>query len=302
MEEIREIFDRTFKRIFSLSNAAILSLINGLFGTNYAPDSSLVYANREAVDASLKRHFADVFLVVNNEYHYHLEAQIYSDSAIVMRVFEYGFYHALESRPDGSFQLNFPEPVVIYLVDNPDIPSDSILQINFSGQGSFDYHVRNFVYPRQTLAELEQKKLIVLIPFQMLRLRAILYDCRERVRFPSQSEFQQLKEIIASDIMENIKTNLSVGNITYADAAKLIELTNNLYEQIILHYQKRGGDQTMGVMLPGAIELPHDDIIFKLERLEELEEKNAAMADEIAALSSENEKLKAYIAQLKASK
>lgn len=58
----------------------------------------------------------------------------------------------------------------------------------------------------------------------------------------------------------------------------------------------------MGVMLPGAIELPHDDIIFKLERLEELEEKNAAMADEIAALNGENEKLKAYIAQLKASK
>lgn len=64
----------------------------------------------------------------------------------------------------------------------------------------------------------------------------------------------------------------------------------------------------MGVMLPGALELPHDDIIFKLERLEELEEKTAAQAGEIAILTDKNvtlsdeiEKLKARIAELEAS-
>ena len=133
---------------------------------------------------------------------------------------------------------------------------------------------------------------------------------------PSRDEFQQLKEIITCDIMDSIKTNYTAGNITYADAAKLVELTNNLYEQILLHYQERGGDQSMGVMLPGALELPHDDIIFKLERLEELEEKTAAQAGEIAMLadknvtlsdenailSDENKKLKARIAELEASK
>ena len=51
----------------------------------------------------------------------------------------------------------------------------------------------------------------------------------------------------------------------------------------------------MGVMLPGALELPHDDIFFKLD---ELEEKNAAQASEIAKLADENEKLKARIAEL----
>lgn len=302
MEEINDIFDRSFKRLFSLSNTAILSLINGLFGTDYAPDSSIIYANRESVNASLKRHFADIFLIVNGKHHYHLEAQIYTDSSIVLRVFEYGFYHALESRPDGSYRLDFPEPVVIYLVDSPDIPPESVLRLSFSGQGTFDYHVRNLVYPRQSLSELEQKKLIVLIPFQMLRLRAILYDGSGRVKFPSQSEFQQLKEIITSDIMNSIEANLAVGNITYADAAKLTELTNNLYEQILLHYRKRGGDQTMGVMLPGAIELPHDDIIFKLERLEELEGQIAALKGKMAVLTNDNEKLKARIAELEASK
>ncbi len=163
------------------------------------------------------------------------------------------------------------------------------------------------------LAELEQKKLIVLIPFQILRLRSILYDADGRVRHPSQIEFQQLKEIVTCDIMNSIKTNYSAGNITYTDAAKLIELTNGLYEQILLHYQKRGGDQSMGVMLPGAMELPHDDIIFKLEKLEEtnialakentaLIDENTALTDENTILTNENEKLKARIAELEASK
>ena len=309
MQEIKDIFDRSFKRLFSLSNSAILSLINGLFGTDYPPDSTIVYTNREATDAALKHHFADVFLVINGEHHYHLEAQVYLDTTIVLRVFEYGFYHALENRQDGSLQLDFPEPVVIYFIDKPELPPESVLHINFSGQGSFDYHVRNFIYPRHSLAELEQKKLVVLIPFQILRLRAILYDANGQIKHPSRDEFQQLKEIVTCDIMDSIKANYTAGNITYADAAKLVELTNNLYEQILLHYQERGGDQSMGVMLPGALELPHDDIIFKLERLEELEEKTAVQAGEIAmladknvTLSDENKKLKARIAELEASK
>ena len=323
MQEIKDIFDRSFKRIFSLSNSAILCLINGLFDTDYPPDSSIVYTNHESTNAALKHHFADVFLIINGEHHYHLEAQLYLDKNIVLRVFEYGFYHAMETQTNENFRLDFPEPIVIYLVDSPDIPPESTLHISFSGQGTFDYHVRSFIYPRHSLAELEQKNLIVLIPFQILRLRAILYDTSGRIRRPSKDEFQQLKEIVTCDIIGGIKTNLSVGNITFSDANKLIDLTNKLYEQILLHYQKRGGDQSMGVMLPGAIELPHDDIIFKLERLEELEESNTALTNKITALTDENtaladentalvdentaladkvEKLKARIAELETSK
>ena len=62
----------------------------------------------------------------------------------------------------------------------------------------------------------------------------------------------------------------------------------------------------MGIMLPGALELPHDDIFFKLDALEK---KNASQAGEIAKLTGKNtaltdeiEKLKARIAELEASK
>ena len=42
-EQIYQIYDRIFKRIFTLSNLAIVNMINGLFYTNYPPDSTVTY-------------------------------------------------------------------------------------------------------------------------------------------------------------------------------------------------------------------------------------------------------------------
>ena len=41
----------------------------------------------------------------------------------------------------------------------------------------------------------------------------------------------------------------------------------------------------MGVMLPGAVELPHDEIIFYIEKLED---ENAALRKEKKVLTDEN--------------
>ena len=330
LEEIKQIFDRIFKRLFSLSNRATLNLINGLFGTDYPPDRTVVYTNRESTDVNLKHHYADVFILIDRQFHYHLEAQMTFDDNIVLRVFEYGFHHAMETQQDGSLQLVFPEPVVIYLADRSDIPPESILHIDFQGQASVDYHVRNFVYLRHSLGELEQKKLIVLIPFQVLRLRSLLYDSHGNPKIPDENPFNQLLKIIESDIIKAINTNLSAGNITATDAGKLVELTEALYQQIILHYQERGGEQVMRPLLPGAMRLPNDQFYFYVEDLEEkydaaqelnkimteraslweeeaaiqteradaLATRTAALYDENAALSDEIEKLKARIQKL----
>lgn len=123
-------------------------------------------------------------------------------------------------------------------------------------------------------------------------------------------------KIIESDIIKAINTNLSVGNITATDAGKLVDLTDALYQQIILHYQERGGEQDMRPLLPGAMRLPNDQFYFYVEDLEEkydaaqelnkimterasLWEEEAAIQTERAdALADENEKLKARIQEL----
>lgn len=67
-EQIYQIYDRIFKRIFALSNLAIINMINGLFGTNHPTDSRITYPNKEFVNRLLKDRLADVMITVNRYY------------------------------------------------------------------------------------------------------------------------------------------------------------------------------------------------------------------------------------------
>ncbi|MCD8348614.1 MAG: bZIP transcription factor [Lachnospiraceae bacterium] len=293
MDEINQIFDRIFKRIFTFSDMAITNLINGLFGTNHPPDSQVEYSNRESTKADLSHTYADIFIIINKTWHYHLEAQVYHDKTIVMRVFEYGFYHALETRED-NYTLQFPEPVVIYFCNEPNVPEISSIRIVLPDQQEFTYTVKNYVYLRHNLEELNRKKMIVFIPFQMVRVRDRLLP-NGKVCFLSENDIQELKNFIESDILGSIKANLQVGNIMLEDYNQLLELTNELYQQILLQYQKKGGSEDMKPLLPGALELPNDKYRFQIDELEtevaSLTSENTSLTSENASLTNENASL-----------
>ena len=314
-----QIYDRIFKRIFSLSKKAIIHLINGLFDTYFPPDSNVEYPNKEFVLPNLEQRIADIIVVINKIYTFHLEAQMTKEHLIVLRVFEYSFQYALFTH-DGSSHLNFPEPAVIYLDSMGGIPEESILHISFGSQGSFDYRVKNFLYLAHSTEELEQKKMAVLIPFQVLRLRSLLKQWKryqtEGRNFDMQKIYQ-LQEEIRSDIIDSIKMNLTLGNITADDARQLFELTNLLHEHICKDFISSGGEELMNPLLPGAIELPNDKYRLRIDELEKqvkwYADENAKYADEITKYADEitkyadkntqymdeNARLKEQIAQLK---
>ena len=297
-EIIYQIYDRIFKRIFNLSNLAIINLINGLFGTNYPSDSPIEYLNKEFVTQHLEKRFADVLLSIQGTL-YHLEAQMTFDGSIVVRAFEYGFQHAISSRTDNS-ALHFPEPIVIYLDTGVEVPEYSSLTLDFGTQGTFEYQVKNFVYQKHEIQELNQKKLIVLIPFQLLKLRKIVEDK------PTRENFNLLQNVMINDIIKSIKANQQVGNITVDDANQLRELTLQLYDHIYAHYEELGGHDNMKPLLEGAMELPLDKYRIQIDELEHemdalvqkkaaLEQKSAALEQKSAALEEENRKLKALL-------
>ncbi|MDD3253848.1 MAG: hypothetical protein PHV18_14970 [Lachnospiraceae bacterium] len=266
MKEIYKIYDKIFKRIFALSNLAIINLINGLFGTNYPLDSEVTYPNKESVNAELTNRFADLFITIGGKATYHLEAQMTQDETIVIRVFEYSFYYAMENR-GNDWELNFPEPMVIYLDEMSDRPEKSILSLHFWTKEVFRYEVRNFYYLDHDVTELNQRKLVILIPFQLLKLRKLIS------KEPTRANFQQLQRLIQHDIMDSIKANLTVGNITQDDANQLLELTRQLYDHIYKHYEELGGEEEMKPLLSGAMELPMDKY---RKRIDELEAENEA--------------------------
>lgn len=106
-----------------------------------------------------------------------------------------------------------------------------------------------------------------------------------------------------NDILESIKANFQVGNITRGDADQLVELTSMLYHHICGHYKELREAEEMRPLLDGAMELPMDKYRIKIDQLEEemakvKEEKTEAenarlkLEEEIAKLEEANKDLR----------
>ncbi|MBQ6875352.1 MAG: hypothetical protein IJN46_03835 [Lachnospiraceae bacterium] len=283
------IFDKVFKKILTLSTKAVINLINGLFETDYPEDSTITYNWTEFMDTELRRTLADTIITINNRYSYHIEAQLEKDEDIVFRVFEYGFHHADHRRASTEeyHVLHFPEPKIIYLYSTKDIPNTYTLRLDFGGQGYFDYKVPVFKYLETSLEELNQKKLIVLIPFQLLKLRKLLQKNR------SPENLQALQYLIEHDILDSIETNYQSGNISINDAYKLQRLTKQLYNYIYAHYAEM---EELNDMTDESLLLDIDILEMKYEKkLAELDsalaEKNSILAKMDSALAEKDSAL-----------
>ena len=280
MKEIHQIYDKAFKRILTLSDKAVINLINGLFGTDYPTNSKITYNWTEHEDKDLKRTLSDSILTINDRDIYHIEAQITEDEEIVFRVFEYGFGHAYKNRTyeNGNETMMFPRPCIVYLDEGKKdkIPDEYTLVLKFENQGEFSYKVPVFKLQSISLQELNDKKLIALLPFLLLKLRKKI----ERIR--SKENMEELQRLVMNDIMSNIDRNVEVGNISSTDGMDLKALTSILYMQIYSKYQEME-DFTMR-LYDQSLELPSD----KYEKtVEELEEENAELKDIIRDLQQQ---------------
>lgn len=274
MKEIHQIYDKAFKRILTLSDKAVINLINGLFGTDYPTNSKITYNWTEHEDKDLKRTLSDSILTINDRDIYHIEAQITEDEEIVFRVFEYGFGHAYKNRTfdNGMETMVFPRPCIVYLDEGKKdkIPDEYTLILKFEDQGEFSYKVPVFKLQNISLQELNDKKLIALLPFLLLKLRKKI----EKIR--SKENMEELKNLVVNDIIGTIRRNEEVGNLSSIDSINLIDLTSKLYMQIYSTY-KEMGEFTMR-LFDQSMELAGD----KYEKtIEELEEENTQFKTEI---------------------
>ena len=277
MNEIYHIYDKAFKRILTLSEKTVINLINGLFDTDYPTNSNITYNWTEHEDKELKRTLADSILTINGRDSYHIEAQMTEDEEIVFRVFEYGFGHAYKNRTyeNGNETMIFPRPCIVYLDEGKKdtIPDEYTLVLKFENQGEFSYKVPVFKLQSISLQELNDKKLIALLPFLLLKLRKKI----ERIR--SKENMEELQNLVVNDIISTIRKNEEVGNLSSIDAINLIDLTSKIYMQIYAKY-KEMGEFTMR-LFDQSMELAGD----KYEKsVEELEEENIQLKTEISKM------------------
>lgn len=119
--------------------------------------------------------------------------------------------------------------------------------------------------------------MIILIPFQLLKLRKLL----EKER--SDENLEKLKYLIQNDIIGSIENNLSLGNITMEDAQRLRRLTHKLYQHIYSHYKEM---EVLNEMTDESLMLDIDIILKKYEG--EIEAKKQAIAEKDAEIADKD--------------
>ena len=172
-----QIFDKLFKRSMHLSNNAVLNFINGLYDQEYNIEhDKLMYVSTEYVTSNYKKEFSDIVIMVNNKEKYHMECQIQDDKTMSIRVFEYGYLNAKDDMisNDETITLEFASPKVIYLEHTAKTPDQLQLILNFQGQGTFTYEIGTLKLTQKTIEEIFQERLIILIPFTLLKMRKTL--------------------------------------------------------------------------------------------------------------------------------
>lgn len=288
------IFDKVFKRMLSLSGRSVTALINGLFNTDYPPDSKITYNSTENVSSELVHTVADVILTINDIHTYHLEAQTYKDDGIIFRVFDYGYRHAVKNAGVSKDTLQFPEPVIILFTDSQQFPEKYILNIDFGSQGIFIYEVPVYSFINMTIEEIESKNMVILLPLYILKLRKTIQ--KERTL----QNFELLKSLIFDDIIRIIEKQLSLALITPNDALVLKQLLVKLYEYLYADYEelKQGG---LNTMVEDAWILDMDAIQGQIsqrydKKLKEYQEEIKSYEEEI---KSYEEKRKSYEEEIK---
>ena len=293
MKEIHQIYDKAFIRILTLSEKTVINLINGLFDTDYPTNSKITYNWTEHEDKDLKRTLADSILTINGRDSYHIEAQMTEDEEIVFRFIEYGFGHAYKNRTfvSGGERMVFPRPCILYLDEGKkdEVPDEYTLTLLFEEQGEFTYKVPLVKLQNISVEELNEKKLIALLPFQLLKLRKKIENLRTK------ENMEELQRFVVDDIMESIRRNEDVGNISHNDALDLIDLTTKLYMKIYSKYKEL--EEFTVRLYDQSMELATD----KYEKtVDELEEELELMSDKlkkVESLREENDGLRANLAE-----
>ena len=201
--------------------------------------------------------------------------------------FDYGYGHAFQKREhDGDgYVLHFPRPVVIYLYYEGTVPDEYTLTLEFDeGKKTFEYTVPVVKLTELSVEELNRRKMVILIPFHLLKLKQWLKEGKVTE--------ESLRKLVHDDIIGSINENQRLGNISTEDALKLKRYTGRLSRYL---YQKLQGEG-LGVLMEMTDEsfMTDVDLFFEAYHAQEdaLKEKDDALKEQEAALKEKDDALK----------
>ncbi|MBO5470565.1 MAG: hypothetical protein J6A03_12625, partial [Lachnospiraceae bacterium] len=227
--------------------------------------------------------FMDLSVLINGTDYYHIECQMKNDHQMVIRMLSYDLHFAMqhcETEQDaaGEMILRFPRSVVLYPEKNRKIPDRLRCRIIFQDGSEHTYQVPTVKMQDYTLEEIQQKHLILFIPYVLLRLRPQL-ESRNGIRK------EELTSLVNSVIVI-LNEEVQLRNITELQQKDILELFNRASKKIFTHYPEYRREVSSMTEL-------------KIKTLSmQLAEKDEQLAEQNERLAEQDEQLAAYKTEL----
>lgn len=235
------IFDDVFRTMVEKMTYLIVPLINEVFHTSYPEDVEIVHLRNEhqLEDGEL---ITDARLLIGDKV-YHIECQSTDDTTMAIRMFEYDFAIAMESRRKAGrkFFVEFPRSCVIYLRTTKNTPDVEEVEMKLPDGQVCEYRVLTVKVERYTKERIFEKNLLMLLPFYVMRYE----DTAHTIGEDSEKLQGLLKEY--ENIRINLEKELSIAGRSelYTDLNKLIvKISDYIFRKE--EKVRRGVDEVMG--------------------------------------------------------
>ena len=212
------IFDDVFRTIVEKMTYLVVPLINEVFHTSYPEDVKIVHLRNEhqLEDGEL---ITDAQFLIGDKV-YHIECQSTDDTTMAIRMFEYDFAIAMESRwrAGRKFYVEFPRSCVIYLRSTKNTPDVEEVELLLPDGQVCVYRIPTVKVERYTKERMFEKKLLMLLLFYVMRYEKVAHEVGE----DSGKLRRLLKEY--EIIRINLERELSMAGKSelYTDLNKLI--------------------------------------------------------------------------------
>jgi hypothetical protein len=258
----------------------VINCINGLFNTDYPPDSKVSRPSTETVDDNLKRSVADMVIVINGVHRYLIESQINNDEDMLVRIFRYILSEGQRSAERGGHTLtiHIPDARVIYWETTRNTPDRELLRFEFPDGPAVELNVPSIKFPEFSITELEERKLILLLPFYLLKLRRQTENAKTDER--RRELFASLKKLLL-DIHKIIERGRDRELIGGTDFIKIWEITKLLYRSLYSDYNETKEKREMYRTI-ADLHLTDWDTLLEVQLKARTEKRVKELAEELA--------------------
>ncbi|KZL88577.1 hypothetical protein [Clostridium magnum] len=249
--------DKILKRLFTLKNTTpIIDFLNAAYNDNISYEAKLYYADKEINNYNKKisryiSFYADMYIkVIDGEkiYEYEIEFQTVYENSMAIRMFRYGFERAVKfadysSIKEGKIKIKLPEPYLIVLEENKDIPDDIYLEIEIPKQNTVTYTCKVLKYYNYNIDTLLKENMYLLLPLQIFRLRKKMHEI-SRSSLPLEKKkskmidvYNQLK-IVIEGTLKAIDLSYNNSKINLEDYDEMTSAIENINSYFLNMYGK----------------------------------------------------------------